>query len=129
MKTMIITILILASINNICLSQSKAEVLSFENLFEPDKKHQHRKLAKTNNEIKFIFSSLYFSYKHFISPQDLSTCVFSPSCSTYSIRAIRKHGFIIGIMESFDRLTRCNPLSPENYEINPRTNKFIDPVQ
>ena len=128
MKTIIITILILTSINNICLSQSKEEVASFENMFKPAEKHQHWHFARTNNEIKFIFSSLYFTYKHFVSSQDLSTCVFSPSCSTYSIRAIRKHGFIIGIMESFDRLTRCNPLSPENYEINPNTNKFIDPV-
>ncbi len=126
MKITIIIILSLISIN-ISLSQTQEEISSYENLFQPKEKHKHHLSQNNNNEIKFIFSSLYFIYKKYVSSQDLSTCVFSPSCSTYSIQSIRNHGVIIGTMETFDRLTRCNPLSPENYEID-KSGRLIDEV-
>jgi len=114
---------------NVCFAQSHAEILSYQNLFEQKKIHKHEFPKNNRNEIKFIFSSLYFGYKKFVSSQDINSCVFSPSCSTYSIQSIRKHGVILGTMETFDRLTRCNPLSPEKYEINQQTGKLIDNVE
>ncbi len=112
-------------------AQSHEEIIQFNNLFEVKQKHQHWSFAKSNNtnEIKFVFSNLYLTYKYFVSSQDLSTCVFSPSCSTYSIQCIKSHGLLIGTMESFDRLTRCNPLSPENYQIHNSSHRFIDNIE
>ncbi len=127
MKIMIIIILSLISFN-VSFAQNLQEISSYENLFEPKEKHEHYFSKNNSNEIKFIFSSLYFGYKKFVSSQDISSCVFSPSCSTYSIQSIRKHGVILGTMETFDRLTRCNPLSPENYEIDKKSGIMIDKV-
>jgi putative membrane protein insertion efficiency factor len=36
-------------------------------------------------------------------------CIFKPSCSAYSFRAIRKFGLISGLKLTIYRLYRCNP--------------------
>ncbi|MCB1701736.1 MAG: membrane protein insertion efficiency factor YidD [Halioglobus sp.] len=36
-------------------------------------------------------------------------CIFTPSCSAYSFRAIRRHGVLIGLKLMASRLYRCNP--------------------
>ncbi|MBT6069118.1 membrane protein insertion efficiency factor YidD [Candidatus Peregrinibacteria bacterium] len=38
-------------------------------------------------------------------------CKYTPSCSTYMIMAIKKHGAIKGIFKGFWRILRCNPFS------------------
>ena len=43
-------------------------------------------------------------YQDLISPVDGDRCPSEPSCSTYSRKAIRKHGFFIGWMMTVDRL-------------------------
>ena len=35
-------------------------------------------------------------------------CRFYPSCSSYSIEAFNKYGFIKGLIKTIDRLSRCN---------------------
>jgi putative membrane protein insertion efficiency factor len=66
-------------------------------------------------------------YKNFISSQDASTCTFTPSCSEYAILAIKKQGVIPGMINFFDRFSRCNGLSPENYSIDLKKGVLIDP--
>ena len=80
MRIIIITILNLICIGSFCFAQTKDELASFENLFEPEEKHQHWSYANIDytNEISFIFSGLYLTYKNFVSSQDLSSCVFTP---------------------------------------------------
>ena len=46
---------------------------------------------------------LSFYQKH-ISPIDGDRCPSMPTCSAYSVRAIKKHGFFIGWMMTVDRL-------------------------
>ena len=43
-------------------------------------------------------------YRHYISPVIGDRCPMYPSCSAYSIEAIKKHGFFIGIIMTADRL-------------------------
>ena len=43
-------------------------------------------------------------YQHGLSVVSNSKCRMLPSCSNYSIQAIRKHGSLIGIMMTCDRL-------------------------
>jgi len=43
-------------------------------------------------------------YQNFISPLDGDRCPMYPTCSRYSVLAIRKHGPVIGIMMTADRL-------------------------
>jgi len=83
--------------------------------------------SNNKNEIQFVFSSLFLFYKSFISSQDNSRCNFTPSCSEYALQSIKKFGFFKGSLNALDRLSRCNGLAPEQYEIDPHTHLLIDP--
>ncbi len=85
-------------------------------------------LRHARNEAVFVFGLMYWVYKNFISSQDIDSCVFTPSCSTYMILAIQKHGVFIGFLEGMDRLTRCSPFANGHYPINPQARKYEDPV-
>lgn len=63
-------------------------------------------------------------YKKFISPGLPRCCKYYPSCSTYTVRAIRKHGAVKGIILGSWRIMRCNPWSrggvdhvPEKFDL------------
>lgn len=45
-------------------------------------------------------------YKKFISPVNGDRCRMQPTCSEYAIHAIRKHGFVVGVILAADRLMR-----------------------
>ena len=55
-------------------------------------------------------------YKRFISPLFPPSCRFYPSCSDYSIEALRAHGFFKGIVLSVWRVLRCNPFNAGGYD-------------
>ncbi len=96
---------------------------------ETKDEHQHHlSLSKdNNNELEFLFSNLFLFYKSFVSSQDFSSCMFSPSCSEYGIIAIKRIGLLEGIVATFDRLTRCHPLIlPGEYQYDEKTGLFID---
>lgn len=48
-------------------------------------------------------------YKRWISPMMAPHCRFYPSCSSYAIEAIERHGLIRGGVLSVSRILRCNP--------------------
>lgn len=48
-------------------------------------------------------------YKGAISPILPPACRFTPSCSTYALEAIRKHGPFKGLALAIYRILRCNP--------------------
>jgi putative membrane protein insertion efficiency factor len=78
--------------------------------------------AKNNkNEVQVVFSGFFLFYKTFFSSQDLTVCTFTPSCSEYGILAVKKFGMLKGGVMTMDRLTRCNGLSPHNYEFDKTT--------
>ena len=91
--------------------------------------HHHYSLKGAKNEIDVMFTGLFIFYKSFISSQDGNSCTFTPSCSEYALQSIQKYGVVIGMLSAFDRLERCNGLSPELYKINPETHLFSDPVE
>lgn len=122
----IITLFLLTDI----AAQTREEVLGFRGIMKPDKHHVHYGEAKAvHNELDFIFSGLFIFYKSFVSSQDAVSCVFYPSCSLYSIQAIQKKGLFRGTLMTFDRLSRCNYLSPEEYPVYPNTRLLYDPVE
>jgi putative membrane protein insertion efficiency factor len=43
-------------------------------------------------------------------------CRFQPTCSEYSIQAIRKYGPIKGLIKTIWRLLRCNPFNKGGYD-------------
>ena len=91
--------------------------------------HQHHfshYIEKCSNEAEVILTGFFLGYKSFFSSQDSRSCTFEPSCSIYAIETIRKHGLAEGFLDSFDRLTRCNGLSPGQYDFDPMNQKLID---
>ncbi len=71
---------------------------------------------------------LFSFYKKFISSQDSGDCNFYPSCSVYGTQSFQKLGFLKGLFNTFDRLTRCNGLNRKDYHIHKTSNLLYDPV-
>jgi len=95
------------------------------------KKQEHTwdiAFSGNDNELKMLFSGFFLFYKNFVSSQDASHCSFSPSCSVYAIASIKKKGVIIGMLDAFDRLSRCNGLSIEHYTYDKNMELLLDPV-
>jgi len=55
-------------------------------------------------------------YKNLISPLFLQTCRFNPSCSSYMMQAITKHGAIKGFYLGSKRILRCHPFNKGGWD-------------
>ncbi|MDY2843973.1 MAG: membrane protein insertion efficiency factor YidD [Treponema sp.] len=55
-------------------------------------------------------------YRKFISPLKPACCRFYPSCSEYSIEALKKYGPAKGMYLSTKRILKCNPLFKGGYD-------------
>lgn len=64
------------------------------------------------NRIKKLLHSIYlipiYLYKGILSPYIGGSCIYSPTCSTYFINAVRKHGIIKGTILGIVRIFRCS---------------------
>ena len=58
---------------------------------------------------------IYF-YKVAISPLTPPSCRYTPSCSTYAVEAIRKHGPLKGLYLAVRRILRCHPWGGSGYD-------------
>ena len=58
---------------------------------------------------------IYF-YKGAISPLTPTSCRFTPSCSTYAIEALRRHGPVKGLYLAIRRILRCHPWGGSGYD-------------
>lgn len=108
-----------------------SETSSFRTLFEPETetKEYPTNLKNSESELKILLYVIYLGYKEFISSQDVDACVFYPSCSDYTIEAIEKKGVVIGLLEGFDRLSRCHPfIRKYDYSYDTLTTKYHDPL-
>lgn len=63
-----------------------------------------------------IFIGLIKFYQYAISPLLGANCRYSPTCSTYSVEAIKKHGPIRGAWLSLKRFISCNPWGGSGYD-------------
>lgn len=63
-------------------------------------------------------------YQVWISPITPPTCRYSPTCSQYSIEAVRERGAVVGLVLTLWRLLRCNPWQSGGWDPVPhRTDK------
>jgi putative membrane protein insertion efficiency factor len=56
------------------------------------------------------------AYQIVLSPHLGHCCRFEPSCSAYSIEALRTHGVLKGGWLTLRRLLRCRPFGPSGYD-------------
>jgi len=66
--------------------------------------------------MKKILIIIIKGYKKIISPHLPASCRFYPTCSTYAIQAIEKHGIIKGSIKAVYRILRCNPFNKGGYD-------------
>lgn len=66
--------------------------------------------------IVFLLTLPIIFYKNAISPMLPQSCRFTPSCSTYALEAIRKHGPIRGLWLAVKRILRCHPWGGSGYD-------------
>jgi len=62
----------------------------------------------------FIF--LVRVYQTLISPLTPATCRFQPTCSHYSIEALKKHGLFHGGRLAIKRILSCHPWGKNGYD-------------
>lgn len=55
-------------------------------------------------------------YQIFISPYTQSSCRYVPTCSSYTIEALQKHGPIKGLWLSIKRISSCHPWGGHGYD-------------
>lgn len=55
-------------------------------------------------------------YQLTVRPMLGPRCRFYPSCSEYSMEALRRHGLLRGVWLTARRLGRCHPLHPGGFD-------------
>jgi hypothetical protein len=82
------------------------------------KKSRFKKVLKSifKPYLKMIAMHLIVFYQKHLSHH---TCLYQPTCSEYTKRAINNQGFVVGMLLGMWRLLRCNPLSKGGYDPAP----------
>ena len=62
------------------------------------------------NILSYILIKLIKGYKFFISPLLGNSCRYLPTCSEYSIEALKEFGLLKGIFISVKRILSCHPI-------------------
>lgn len=67
--------------------------------------------------MKKVLIALVKFYKKFISPlKRTPSCIYIPTCSSYAIEALQKHGAVKGTFLTVKRLLRCHPFAKGGYD-------------
>jgi len=92
-------------------AQTPQDLSMLSDVFSPIKQEDKYAYARNlnSNEYIWLLSKLFLIYKNHISSQDSGTCNFKPSCSEYAMISVKALGPVKGILNGFDRLTRCHP--------------------
>ncbi|KAB7613304.1 membrane protein insertion efficiency factor YidD [Amylibacter sp. SFDW26] len=59
--------------------------------------------------LAFLFSLPVKFYRTVISPMIGSNCRYQPTCSSYALEALQKHGGIKGGWLALRRISKCHP--------------------
>ncbi len=71
---------------------------------------------------------LIHGYRYAISPLIGPSCRFAPSCSSYALEAISRHGPWGGSWLALKRLVRCHPWHPGVFDPVPPPRGLAAPV-
>jgi uncharacterized protein len=110
-------------------AQTMADIQALSGSFSVKKNKKEYPFAQAQHENEYVWAlaKAFLFYKKNISSQDLNACNFHPSCSEYAMISVRELGPLKGILNGFDRLTRCHPGARTYYQPDPILPKFSDP--
>ncbi len=63
-----------------------------------------------------ILTGLIRFYQQWIGPGFPAACRFAPSCSSYALEAIERHGSLRGLWLAAWRLAKCHPYHPGGFD-------------
>jgi putative membrane protein insertion efficiency factor len=66
--------------------------------------------------LSYLLIGLFKFYQYTISPILPSSCRYTPTCSNYSIEAVKKHGPFKGGYLSIKRILSCHPWGGHGYD-------------
>lgn len=66
--------------------------------------------------MRTLLTFLVKLYRWFISPLLGQNCRFYPSCSSYALEALERHGALQGSWLATRRICRCHPWNPGGYD-------------
>ena len=66
--------------------------------------------------MKYLIIRMIRMYQRYISPVKITRCPYTPTCSSYALQAIEKHGAVKGSILAAWRILRCNPFSRGGYD-------------
>ena len=55
-------------------------------------------------------------YKYLVSPMIGPSCRYLPTCSDYSIEALKNYGFVKGLLLSLKRIMSCHPWGNSGFD-------------
>lgn len=63
-----------------------------------------------------LVTGLITIYQKLVSPNLRPNCRFQPTCSSYALEAVERHGVVRGGWLAVKRIGRCHPLRPGGYD-------------
>ena len=70
----------------------------------------------TVGPIARLLKVLVRGYQLLISPLLPPSCRFEPSCSSYAMEALERHGALRGVWLAVRRIVRCHPWGGSGYD-------------
>jgi hypothetical protein len=66
--------------------------------------------------VRSVLVWLVKAYRYAVSPMLGPSCRFEPSCSSYAVEALERHGATRGTWLAAKRVCRCHPWHPGGYD-------------
>ncbi len=82
----------------------------------PCKDHVITAIRSCRKALVWLLSQPIHFYQYAISPFFPPSCRFQPTCSTYALIALRKHGPFKGTYLAIRRILRCHPFGKSGYD-------------
>lgn len=80
-----------------------------------------------------VLVGLIRAYQLLVSPLLGPVCRYAPSCSSYAVQAVQRHGAVRGTWLAGRRLLRCHPWAPGGWDPVPaartRTHPHPEPAR
>ncbi len=78
--------------------------------------------------MKWLPLAVIYFYRWFIGPWLRPSCRYLPTCSSYGLEAITRHGAFYGSWLTLKRIGRCHPWGGHGYDPVPEAKSHPEPA-